>query len=879
MDSDNTNRKATLAFFVVFMAFTLVFSSLTTFAATAPAIQPTPSWVQVSESPITAGAVLDKYIWTAMRGKNQVQSRVSVISVDLQNPLVSLEPMSGTNGQFTKNQSVRGMAGDTGAVAGINGDFFNTQAEGVPLGAEITQQVVMSSPELNTPGFYNFAVTQDNKPIIDTFTFQGRVAAADGAIFPLDGVNKSYYWYETPVVRHAMDNSMFVYTNAWGSSVRAVDRNTDLVEVLVENGVIKQIAKGSLPIVAPKDGYILRTEGAAEKFVYAHMKVGDPIHMEYQIVSQSPSAQYDPSTFKMLIGGGSILVDGGKAAAFSRNPSSVAGYRSRTGIGYSQDRRYAYLITVESSSDSSGASLSEFQKIMIAAGVWKGMNLDGGGSTQMVARPLGETDVDIVNQVENGSERSVANGLGVYSLAPAGKLSGLTVQGPAALFLHEQGTYNIKAYDQYDNPVAPPTNMTWTDDNESGTFAGNVLTPTVTGTAQIRAHVGLVNEVMSVDVIGAADIASLTLIPSVPYLTEGASIGLQLKVKTKSGITRTISAAGFPLEISGFTGNVTDDGVLHVANLNGSTMGQIVVHYDGYSSMLTMPLGVNQLWADFDKLDYPVVFSQYPFLDVTGSVTKLNQMMQLKYNFSSATSATKAAYANFGDPAKGAAVLGSPQTMQLRVNGDNSLNMLRAEFIDADGDHNVVTLAQSINWSGWQTVSADLSSLNLTYPVTLQRIYVVSPQVGQDERAKSGEVDLDDISFEYEQPLPQLARNQIQLTIGQKTVLVNGTEATVLQPPVIVNNNTLVPIRFVAEQLGGAVNWDPLTKLVSIKRGNQLVDFHIGSNNYFVNGVSAALLTAPQIMSSSTMIPLRVLSENLGWTVNWDALTQSVTLQ
>ena len=103
----------------------------------------------------------------------------------------------------------------------------------------------------------------------------------------------------------------------------------------------------------------------------------------------------------MLIGGQTILVDNGKPAANSRTSAEIGGYRSRTGVGYSEDQRYAYMVTAEASGDSAGASLSEFQQIMIAAGVWKGMNLDGGGSTQLVARPLGETTVQVVNQIEN----------------------------------------------------------------------------------------------------------------------------------------------------------------------------------------------------------------------------------------------------------------------------------------------------------------------------------------------------------------------------------------------------------------------------------------------------------------------------------------------
>ncbi len=58
---------------------------------------------------------------------------VNVIQVDLKNPLVKMDVMTGTNNQFTKNNTVRNMANETGAVAGTNGDFFSTPRRRVCL--------------------------------------------------------------------------------------------------------------------------------------------------------------------------------------------------------------------------------------------------------------------------------------------------------------------------------------------------------------------------------------------------------------------------------------------------------------------------------------------------------------------------------------------------------------------------------------------------------------------------------------------------------------------------------------------------------------------------------------------------------------------------
>jgi hypothetical protein len=306
-------------------------------------------------------------------------------------------------------------------------------------------------------------------------------------------------------------------------------------------------------------------------------------------------------------------------------------------------------------------------------------------------------------------------------------------------------------------------------------------------------------------------------------------------------------------------------------------MGQIILHYDGFSSMLTLPIGQKKLWADFSTLTNPVTFISYP-TTVTGSVYNVNNEMHLTYDFTQGTG-TKAAYAAFGDLTKGAPVAGEPQKMAIRVNGDNSLNMLRAELIDADGVANRVDLATSINWTGWRTLEADLTSLHLAYPITVRRIYVASPELGQDERSKVGEIDFDDITFLNKGELPQLSKNQIKLTINKKSMLVNGKNMTMDQAPVIVNGTTLVPVRFVAEQLGGTVTWDDKAKKVTILRGNQLIDFWLGNTEFIFNGTVASSLAAPTLMNGRTMVPLRVLSEKLGWKITWDEKTRTVLLQ
>jgi len=84
-------------------------------AASTPKLS-VPAWVNVKEEPLTSGAYLRNYVWSAFRGTKEIHTDVSVVAIDLQNPYVRLDVMTGVDNQFTKKNTVRNMANSTGAL-------------------------------------------------------------------------------------------------------------------------------------------------------------------------------------------------------------------------------------------------------------------------------------------------------------------------------------------------------------------------------------------------------------------------------------------------------------------------------------------------------------------------------------------------------------------------------------------------------------------------------------------------------------------------------------------------------------------------------------------------------------------------------------------
>jgi len=122
--------------------------------------------------------------------------------------------------------------------------------------------------------------------------------------------------------------------------------------------------------------------------------------------------------------------------------------------------------------------------------------------------------------------------------------------------------------------------------------------------------------------------------------------------------------------------------------------------------------------------------------------------------------------------------------------------------------------------------------------------------------------------------------NSIKLQVGSKNIIVFGEEKAMDVEPFIDKGSgrTLIPVRFVSEALGFEVNYDTKTKQVLLQKGNLKIELVIGSKVAFVNGVKKNLDVAPIIKDSRTFVPLRFITEAMSYKVDWDATTKTITI-
>ncbi|MDY6044462.1 MAG: stalk domain-containing protein [Peptoniphilus sp.] len=450
---------------------------------------------------------------------------VDVIQVDLNNPYASLEVMAGA-GSYTRKDTVSNMANRTDAYAAINGDFFNMNKQGAPFGPSVVEGTLQSSP-LESIGLYAFGIDGNRRAHIESFTFSGGAYAKDGASYPISGLNKTdYIINHTQVPSHK--DSIQLYNDFWTSPSRGLATSG---EVLVSgDGRVEKISlNGPLPIATPKEKFILQVNGRAKDFIRRHVAVGDTLKLDYRIAPDR--------NWQFLIGGHALLVEHGRPKLYTLDANTIDGKRARSAAAISKDGKTVYLLATEGrNAKSGGMRLAEWAATVSSFGVETAINLDGGGSTTMVAREHGEFKNTVIAHPEkNGPERRIVNGIGVMNTAPRGPIQDGTIAGPSSLVLGEVATYKLqKAWDANFHPIQPSSvgySLTDTAFGEGAWVYSRFLSPAAGKTSVILTAKTGAEISLPITVYDASALEDLSFAAS----KNGNRVTLEPKGKTKAG--------------------------------------------------------------------------------------------------------------------------------------------------------------------------------------------------------------------------------------------------------------------------------------------------------------------------------------------------------
>ena len=107
------------------------------------------------------------------------------------------------------------------------------------------------------------------------------------------------------------------------------------------------------------------------------------------------------------------------------------------------------------------------------------------------------------------------------------------------------------------------------------------------------------------------------------------------------------------------------------------------------------------------------------------------------------------------------------------------------------------------------------------------------------------------------------------------TVTVNGQLVTFPdQLPIMVDNRVLVPVGGVFEMMGFVPSWDPVQRIARLTRHDITVVIPAASTSFVVNGVVITPEVPQRIVNDRLMLPLRAVAEAVGGVPNWDAVNR-----
>ena len=109
-------------------------------------------------------------------------------------------------------------------------------------------------------------------------------------------------------------------------------------------------------------------------------------------------------------------------------------------------------------------------------------------------------------------------------------------------------------------------------------------------------------------------------------------------------------------------------------------------------------------------------------------------------------------------------------------------------------------------------------------------------------------------------------------------ISLNGQVLNTQVAPVNKQGTILVPLRLISENLGATVDYNGSTKTITIIESNTTLKLYIGSKSASINGSTITLAASPELVHQTTIVPLRFISEQLNCSVDWNSSKQIVSI-
>lgn len=622
---------------------------------------------------------------------------VRVLAIDLHDPSIRVGTALASNRLVSSGETVSSMAQRTGAVAGVNGDYFDINQTNQPL------NILVQNGRLIRMPMQRWAIDFDaaKNPGFAEFQVDATATLPQGSL-PLKTIND----WPPP------GGGAELITPEYGS-LHAVQNVTELQLEPVSG-------------VPPFATY--RVTGAADNTQQQpagyYLAIGPNAYGTVSLPQTGDAVTISGTSTPSLngivsaIGGGPLLVKDGAWYADPDGPSKgeFLTHMPATAVGVTRDGTLLlFEIDGRQPALSIGVLQPQLAQLMIAFGVQTGMQMDGGGSSTIVARLPGDTNAVVQNSPSDGHERRVGDALLIYSDAPTGppaKISAMPQTVRAMPGAHVQ--LRIAVTDAGGHTLQPtPVHFTVSPGNAGRMDGDTFIASTHAGDAVIRIETGDLRSEIPVRITDA--VAYAQLLPEHPAVLPGQSLNVQ---------ARAFDAHGYPVALpdllpwSATSGRITPSGDFTAQTGNATVAVRLG------STRFAEAVTVGEHEEEIPVVRY-AQFTTAP-RGQAGHIDRPDDCacLELQYDF---TGKERAAYAN--------ASIVLPQRalgIAADVYGDGNGETLRLAVNNAINERFLYTVSK-VDWKGWRRVQFRFPPA-LPQPITFKSLYVIN-KVGPEPAA------------------------------------------------------------------------------------------------------------------------------------------------
>lgn len=626
-------------------------------------------------------------------------------------------------------------------VAALNADFFDIDETGAPLGPGIRNGRVTHSPAPGNSEALGIGPGAAGR-ILDLY-FEGSLTLPGGKE-PLAAYNAA----DVP------EGGIGAYNSRWGEADRALttDHDPDSAEVRVRNGRVSAEAgePGTGPIAKGTTVLVGRDAGAK---ALEELERGEPVSLRYDLRTDDGSPL--PRT---AVGGRGVLVADGRPQDWEGRPNNAAA--PRTAVGFSKDGSRMHVLTVDGrQAASGGVTLTELALMMEDLGAHNALNLDGGGSSTLLAREPGAREPQLENAPSDGEERDVPNGLALTAPEGSGELRGFWVETaadpgsaptadtmpvghPERVFPGLTRKLTAAGYDETYGPAAGSPHWSAARPDHGRVDSAGVFHARAAGTTKVTARQGHARGSAELTVIGGLDRIRPTA-ERVGLADGDAEGSFGVIGFDAQGTSAPVDPADARLDYDRSLFTVSPDakrGGFTVRAREGqeSASGVVTVTVQGRTARLAVTVGLHdQNVADFeDAADW-----QFSAARAEGSLAaepegRDGTGLRMTYDFSR-SAATRAAYAA---PPREVPVPGQPQSFTMWIRSDGNGAWPSLQLKDTAGTDHVLR-GEHLTGEGWQQLTFDVPE-SAAYPLRLHRFYLAETRPSEQY---TGEVVMDEL--------------------------------------------------------------------------------------------------------------------------------------